>query len=398
MVEGRKISHTFEAATEAEAVAIAMELSTRPEVRTAGAWEFEARRYIASQVEAGRLSRNYSRERLRVILREAERMGVGHPGELTLARAQAWYDERVSSGELKVGSVNHYVLHLLGFEKWMAKAGKVLDPVMPRVRTREAEENTREVWLSAEEVGVLLETARRKFENRGKRWERERWPYEELWVLLAAECGMRGGEIDAARGDWVDLARGVMVVPVEDGFDPARIWRRKGKRGVRRRAMIPLSRRVRAFFEEWGVGEPYLLNPEAGWGAGPYRVERGKRLRLFFGSAGLGDFTGHDLRRSFGSNRVGAGVPLEKVANWMGISLKVAWERYARFVPDDGEIEAGTVGPAGGAELEAGGGPGESRPVRSVAERLRELGELLEAGLIERPEFEELRAGILREV
>jgi integrase len=391
MVGGRLISHTFAAASEAEAVAMAMDLAGRPEVRAAGAWEFEARRYVSGQVAAGGLSRNYGRERLRVLLTEGERMGVEKPAELTLARAQAWYDERTGSGERKIGSVNHYVLHLMGMEKFLAEEGKCLDGVMGRVRTLEAEDNVREVWLTAEEVGRILGVARAKFENRGKRWEREGWPYEELWILLAAECGMRGGEIDAARSEWVDLERGVMVVPVEDDYDESRTWRRKGKRGVRRAAMIPLSARVRGFFEEWGVGEPYLLNPEGVWGRGAYRVERGKRMRQFLNGCGLGEVTGHDLRRSFGSNRVGAGVPMEKVANWMGISLKVAWERYARFVPDDGAIEAGT---AVSAEAEAPA-PADAGVMRPVKERLQELGELLESGLISEEEFAAKRAGIL---
>jgi len=393
MIEGRRISVTFEAASEAEAIARAMELSARPEVREAGAWEFECRQYVTNQRAAGRLSRNYAAERLRVLIREGERMGLGAPRDLTAARFQAWYDERIGCGDLRAGSVNHYVLHFSGLEKFLAKEGKVLDRVIPQIRTRESEENTREVWLSSEELGRVLAAARAKFENRGERWKRERWPYEELWVLLSAECGLRGGEIDAARGEWVDLKRGIFTVPTEDDYDESRTWRRKGRRGIRRKAQVPMSARVRAFFEEWGVGDPYLLNPEASWGKGKYRVDRGKRLREFFAGCGVGEFTGHDLRRSFGSNRVGAGVSLEKVANWMGISLKVAWERYARFVPDDGAIEAGSVG-----ELEVGNrksAVGDAGP-RSAKERLQELGELLESGLVSAEEFAVMRGEILR--
>ena len=398
MVDGRKISHTFEAASEAEAIAMAQDLAARGDVREAGAWEFECRRYVTSEVERGGLSRNYGPERLRVLLGEGERMRVSKPSDLTLGRVQSWYDERCGSGDLKVSSVNHYLLHFAGLEKFLAKEGKVLARVIPEVKTREAEDNTREVWLTSAEVAVLLSRAREKFLNRGERWKREKWPYEELWILLAAECGMRGGEIDAARASWVDLKRGVMTVPVEDAYDDERLWRRKGKRGVRRKAQIPLSRRVRAFFEEWEFGESYLLNPEKSWGKGKYRVDRGKRMRKFFDESGHEELTGHDLRRSFGSNRVGAGVSLEKVANWMGISLDTAWDRYARFVPNDGEIESGTAEPLPEAS-EAGEKP-HPEPVapRGAKARLEELGELQESGLISEEEFQSKRASLLAEI
>ena len=40
-----------------------------------------------------------------------------------------------------------------------------------------------------------------------------------------------------------------------------------------------------------------------------------------------------EMRRSFASNRVSAGVSIEKVANWLGDSTAVAWTNYSRFPP-----------------------------------------------------------------
>jgi hypothetical protein len=60
-------------------------------------------------------------------------------------------------------------------------------------------------------------------------------------------------------------------------------------------------------------------------------------------SKGHGHVTVHDMRRSFASNRVSAGVSNEKVANWLGDTIAVAWKNYSRFLPVDSDINLGAA-------------------------------------------------------
>ena len=395
MIAGRKISHTFEAASEAEAVAWVLAREGRPEVTEAGAWEFEVRRYVTTRTEAGELSQEYGKVRALVLLREGERMGLRGPGCVTRARLQGWYDERVSSGEIAVVSANHYLRHFVSLLGWLLAEGKVAENVALGVRTVPDPDNAREVYLTSGEVACLLARAREDHVTHNARFHRRPdWqdgaPWLELILLLGCECGLRRGEISAARGEWVDLKRGLLVVPAEDGASAVRTWRRKGKGRSRRGVVVPMVSGLREWFERYGVGEPFLVRPEKGWGRAKYRYDFAPKMNRFLKRHGFGHVTIHDFRRSFASNRVSAGTSMEKVANWMGIGLKTAWERYARFVPDDGEIEAGSAGEVA---------TGESGNVgRSVRERLLELGELREGGLVSGEEFEFLRGEILGKI
>jgi hypothetical protein len=118
-----------------------------------------------------------------------------------------------------------------------------------------------------------------------------------------------------------------------------------------------------------------------------YRYEFRKKLRNFLKAEGFPDVTIHDLRRSFGSNRVSAGVSIEQVAKWMGIDPRTAWKHYARFVVKTGAIE---IGSAATADVDA-----KSSKGKSAKERLAELKGLLEDGLISKKDFESKKAEVL---
>jgi hypothetical protein len=61
-------------------------------------------------------------------------------------------------------------------------------------------------------------------------------------------------------------------------------------------------------------------------------------------------FPGSGSPRSRSSNpenrspvRVSAGVPIEKIANWLGDTIQVAWRNYSRFLPVDHAINLGAA-------------------------------------------------------
>lgn len=385
MVAGRQIRVSFDAPDEAAAIAWVMEMEKRPELMDAGAWEHEAGRYVREAVSAGKLSPGYGEDRRRVLVTEGARMGVGCPRDLTVARVQAWYDAEVEAGRLSLVSLNHYLTHLRVFVDWLVAESMLYENPCKGVKVRPSPDNTRDVFLSAPEVAVLLEAARADHAKLKARWPKrtEGYPLLELYLLLACECGMRKGEIDAARAEWVDLERGLMVIPAEDEFD-GHVWGRKGRAGRRKGAVVPLVAGLREWFAEHGVPSPYLVKPELRWKEGRrYRYDARTRVDRFLAANGAGHVTIHDLRRSFGSNRVSAGTSIEKVANWMGISIQTAWKRYARFLPADADIEKGAAVPA--QQVEAG----------SAGERLRVLRGLLDEGLITQEDFELKKGEVL---
>ena len=214
----------------------------------------------------------------------------------------------------------------------------------------------------------------------------------------------------ACRATWFDLPRGCVTVPPSDakeaGAVAAGVWRRKGRAGRRRAATVPLSEVMLELIAHHGLPEPFVIAPKKAWGKSRYRFEFRKRFEAFMAAAGVPEVTIHDLRRSFGSNRVSAGVSIEKVANWMGIDPKTAWARYARFVPADGDINKGSAGAAG-----AAGAAGKAEILKAetlklempkaaedFAGRLGKVEALFAAGLITAEERAAKRAAILGEI
>jgi len=402
MVDGRTVTHTFEAKSETEAIAWVVEWEKRPELLDAGAWEFEARRYAAEAVAEKKLSEGYAEDRLGTLLREGLVMGLVSPRGLSTGMLQSWYDDAVDgklplldkagepvldeAGEPKVRKVgvttaNHYMKHFRVFCDWLVSESRILESPVDDVTVLPDPENERNEFLEASGVAKVLVAAREQWDPKF-----EKYPTLELFFLLTCECGMRKGEADAARDAWVDVDRGVIVIPAEDEFE-GRKWYRKGVAGKRKKAVVPMVPELREWFEEHGVPSPFLLKPDISWKKYRYRYQITTRVVRFLKKRGLGHLTLHDLRRSFGSNRVSNGVSIEKVANWMGITRQTAWDRYARFVEQDDEVEKGSA-------REAGSSSGSQ--VDGVRERLQELKGLLDDGLIDQEDFELKKGEILR--
>lgn len=376
MIEGRKIEVTFEADSEQQAVAHVLALMDRPELVDAGKWDFEVEAFIADSRARGVLSKNYAQSRRNVLLRVGRDLGLDSPTGLTEARIRRWLDG-VAEGGAVPKTIAGYLGDLKAFSKWLVKGRKIIADPAKGIAQPVIQASLRDVFLEREEIRALIDAAK----VRGD-------PELELILLLAAECGMRFGEISAARADWVDVKRGTITIPAEEKDGS---WSRKGRRGNLRGVTVEMVGELREWFGRHGVPSPYLLRPEKGWGKHRYRYDFRKKLGAFLSGQKIEGLWIHDLRRSFGSNRVSAGVSIEQVANWMGIDPRTAWKHYARFVPVTGAIERGSarmdepVAPAGA-------------PVAGVKEKLEVIKGLLDDGLITSKEWKEKREAILKEL
>lgn len=371
MVDGRRHTFVLQATTLEGAVAEALMLRANPNIYELGAWAQEVEAYLADAVRRRKISVDTANTRRGSLMRLKEKLGVESPRSVTPLMMERWLEEVVAEHPGN-STASTYQTHAKAFFRFLKKAGKVhLDPT-EALLSPPHQKVLREVFLPAEEVRALLTAARAKGDR-------------DLEFILAMgfECGMRRSEIASAKPEWFDLKVGVVTVPVLDDR-----FKRKGREGRRKSATIPLSTPFLEIIARHGLPSPFVVMPEKLWGDWIYRFDFRKRLKNFFLSHGHEELTIHDMRRSFASNRVSAGVSIEKVANWLGIDVKTAWERYSRFIPADEEINRGAAVKAEEKEVAPAG----------AAERLKGLKELRESELITEVEYaakrDEIIAGI----
>ena len=167
--------------------------------------------------------------------------------------------------------------------------------------TFEREDNQRDRWLTQEEETRLLKAC--------PLWLRE-------VVVFALHTGMRMGEILSLTWDMVDLFRRTVTIL-------------RSKNGDRR--TLPLNDRVFALLKEKVKGQAApseLLFPnQKGTQRDGHDLRRAFRKALT--SAKIQDFHFHDLRHTFATRLVQAGIDLYKVQRLLGHRSSVMTQRYA---------------------------------------------------------------------
>lgn len=385
--DGRRHTIPLLASTEDEAIAEVLSLRKKPLTAVAGSWDSFVDAYLLT------LSGNTRESRGAVLKAIGREMALRTPRSLTPAVAGRWLARLQArakpSGdappEIAPNTVHHYVRDLRAFVKWAVARHHLPQDPTGGFSLPAQEEKLRDVWVAAPVILQLLQDAR----DAGDR-------DMEFILGLGFECSMRRGEIDACRPEWFDLGHGIVRIPP---FDPKHAdgsgedWKRKGREGRSREAVIPLSDVMKEMIGRHGLPSPFIVNPTKEWGSHRYRFEFRNRFDKFMSARQLAHVTIHDMRRSFASNRVSAGVSLEKVANWMGITLRTAWKRYARFLPADPDINKGSAA----APVPIPPAPAPA-PAADIAGRLAKLEELHAAGLITKAERSAKRAAILSEL
>ena len=182
--------------------------------------------------------------------------------------------------------------------------GKVSVNPARLVRLRK-ENNARVRFLDAQEEATL----RAKI--------RELYPEGEPEFDLAVHTGMRRGEQHRLRWQDVNLKQGVLTIP-------------RSKHGEKRH--VSINSTARAALEALGRrrdGSGYVC-------PGPAE-ERGRDWQRWFEetvqAAGIADFRWHDLRHTFASRLVMAGVDLRSVQELMGHKTISMTVRYSHLAP-----------------------------------------------------------------
>lgn len=177
---------------------------------------------------------------------------------------------------------------------------------------------------------IARDDARRERRAKANDWRRERgyelWPADNAdhltpIVLLALNTGLRKGEIFGLRWSDVDLVRSQLTVRGEGA-----------KSGQTR--YVPLNTEAAKVLSDWqtvGAASDFVF---AGRGDGEPLDDVKKAWLPVVRAAKLEAFTFHDLRHSFASKLVMAGVDLNTVRELLGHSDIKMTLRYAHLAPE----------------------------------------------------------------
>jgi integrase len=237
------------------------------------------------------------------------------------AEVRGYIASRLKAGAAP-GTVNKEIGLMSAALNWARKELE-WDCSNPWQSRRQSEPNGRNRWLTHEEADKLLQAA-----EQPKRLQR--WPWLRDFIRLGLYSGMRPGEMLWLEWTRVDL-KGAAIT-----FEAARekTGQKSGKAGrvpLNQEALSAILARAR-FKAEHCPGSSWVFCRKDG-----SRIQRVKRgFATCVMDAGLHDVHPHDLRRTFGSWLVQAGVGIERVSELLRHSdIGVTARVYAHLRPDD---------------------------------------------------------------
>lgn len=249
------------------------------------------------------------------------------------ARIEAALAHLKASGRSN-STLNRYRSFMSSVFAWALDTGKVTSNPCTRVKTYK-ENDGRIRWLRPEE-----ETRLRAVIGGGIR---------EMEFDLAINTGMRTGEQFSLRWAEVDLAHAVLTVT--------------GKTG-RRHVVANEHAQVALRRLQEQTGDLEFVCPSSNAPAdGPFqeppvdlskRKERHKWFRGICGEANVQNFRWHDLRHTFASRLVMAGVDIRTVQVLMGHASIVTTMKYAHLSSDHRQAAVAKLGGRGGSPVDFG--------------------------------------------
>lgn len=190
-------------------------------------------------------------------------------------------------------------------------------PELPKVKVPENEWD----WLTSQESSALLGAAR---------------DLEERALLtFALHTGARFGEQRALSWGDVDWTNRQIVIRRNQPHNTDTVGPTKSGRTRR----VPMTDTLHAALQEMEQGDGRVFGRRRDRGALSLYAVR-ERLHRACGAAGLREVRWHDLRHSFASQLVSAGVPLRQVQEWLGHSTIMMTMRYAHLAPNGAAIKA----------------------------------------------------------
>ncbi|MBI3988851.1 MAG: site-specific integrase [candidate division NC10 bacterium] len=236
----------------------------------------------------------------------------GHAlAEISPPQVEAFQRDLTAMGR-KPATVNHYLRLLKAVFYLAIRNGKAeRNPVKPVKLLQE--DNVRVRYLAEEEEARLF----RVLPDR----------YKPL-VTIALHTGLRRGELAGLRWQDVDFHAGILTIPRSKHGETRRV----PMNSVVRETLRELRRAQVQAAHQKGQGEREILSPYA------FALENGQPLREISHAftravrgAGIENFHFHDLRHTFASRLVMAGVDLRTVQELLGHKTLTMTLRYSHL-------------------------------------------------------------------
>jgi integrase len=228
--------------------------------------------------------------------------GAFRPDQITTQHCRAYVQLRTKQGKTQ-GTIHTELGHLRSAMRYAVRE-RIIDRA-PAIE-RPAKPTPKENYLTKIQVAALIDNASA--------------PHIALAIhLLYATAGRVGAILDLT-WDRVDMDRGQINLRLDDA---------KTRKG---RAIVPMNRGIRAALQT--AREAALSDYVVEYAGGQV-----KSIRRGFESAarraGIKGVTLHTIRHSSAVAMVSSGVPIEKVAQYMGHSnTAVTYSTYGRFAPE----------------------------------------------------------------
>ncbi|MEP0156679.1 tyrosine-type recombinase/integrase [Pseudophaeobacter sp.] len=230
-----------------------------------------------------------------------EHFGAYRPDQINTALCRSYVTKRTAAGKSQ-GTVHTELGHLRSAMRFAVKE-RIIERA-PDIE-RPAKPTPKERYLEKSEISALINAASA--------------PHIKLAIhLLFATAGRIGAILDLT-WDRVDLERGIINLRLEDA---------KTRKG---RAIVPMNDGIRAALQT--AHHAALSDYVVEYAGGQVKNIR-KGFEAACARARLENVTLHTIRHSSAVAMVSNGVPLEKVAQYLGHSnVAITYQTYARFAP-----------------------------------------------------------------
>ena len=256
----------------------------------------------------------------------ATAMGATLVSELTAEMVERYIAKRCGNGpdsdKAHRHSVHKELIVLRGALKSARKRGTFRGNVADIVPSFASGYTPRETFLTPDQFMLLAQNLivrRPNAKPETREHERVRLINRTLYLLLSGLVACRRGELEKLEWTHVDLERNMITVP-----------KSKVRVGGKPYRTVPIHPRLRPWLVQLQQPQGRIVEP---WGS------VGRDLPEACERAGVPRVTLNDLRRTFASWSVQAGVPAKVVANLMGhTSTRMVDLVYGRVGPNDYEL------------------------------------------------------------
>jgi integrase len=333
-LHGKQVRMPLDTEDESEAIRRAWDLRSNPTLLPTEPIRAELKSYAEGQFRLNHFTERTRDEVIRTLNGFFDYSAIASAQAITTGEIQRWYNWLKTPRTLIVNGVPRlqdalteesaqtYVARLSGFLRHLIESRKLRRNPVEDVKMAKLIPRPRRVYCRNVECDQLIENCGR----------------EDLRFILYAgfHAGLRKGEIIEARGEWFDLAEGVLHIPVTE------YWHPKGKAS----RDVPLTEAFMKFLSESDYFKhslaskvDYMLEPKVVRGKSRYRWDFRRPFEEYMESQGMRWVTTHVTRKTFGSLLASAGVSFLKISAWLGDDIRTTINNYAYLQPRDRDIE-----------------------------------------------------------